>query len=138
MFIYDNNEDGGAQASDVQDFIDARFATWHLLDGGAFSGQAQNTAYQHCLRTYGPYVSWMAEIDADEFLAVEDAAARRLPPARRLKAVLGDFRFAPGARSRLCSCGSRADVPHTAMDARSCGCDCLNNCAGQSAASCRN
>ena len=95
VFIYDNNEDGGKQAQDVQDFIDDEFVTWQLVKGPAFSGM-QDRAYQHCLSTYGPYVSWLAAIDTDEYLSVEDAAARQLPPARRLKAVLGNFRFMPG------------------------------------------
>ena len=101
VFVYDNNEDHGTQALGVQDYIDQQFVTWHLLDGAAFSGGIQTAAYQHCLSTYGPYVSWLAEIDADEYLSVEDPAARQLPPARRLKAVLGDFRFMPGGIQKV-------------------------------------
>ena len=99
VLLYDNNENGAAQATELADFRAANFLTLHTI-----SGQAQQLpAYQHCLMHYRDSFAWLAALDIDEFLAVEDADARQLPPAQQLKAVLRDFRFLPGAhRPRTC------------------------------------
>ena len=92
MLLYDNNEDGGAQAADIADFIQDGFITFYTVPGQAM----QIPSYQHCLMHASANYTWVAAIDIDEFLVVEDEDARLRQPQQQLKAVLRDFRFYPG------------------------------------------
>lgn len=61
-------------------------------------GEAQQIpVYQRCISVSGLEFSWIAAIDIDEFIVIEDDAARDKPHAKQLKAVLEEFRFQPGA-----------------------------------------
>lgn len=93
MLLYDNNENGGAQAGDVSDFIQDGFLTYFTVPGQAM----QIPVYHHCLVHSSENYTWLAAIDIDEFLVVEDEEARLMPPKQQLKTVLRDFRFYPGA-----------------------------------------
>jgi Glycosyltransferase family 92 len=93
VFLYDNNEDGGAQRAALADFAADGFL--HLA---TIAGRAQQLpAYQHCVSRYAGDFAWLAALDVDEVLVVEDVQAKLLPPRDSLKAVLAEFRFFPGA-----------------------------------------
>jgi hypothetical protein len=90
--LHDNNEDGGKQAEQLSDFIQEGFLSYFTVDGEA----QQLPVYQYCATRSGQQYAWIAAIDIDEFLVVEDTRAKQLDPAKSLKAVLKDFRFQPG------------------------------------------
>ena len=93
VLLHDNNEDGGAQAAHFADFIADGFLTYFTVPGEA----KQLPVYQRCVAVSGREFSWVAAIDIDEFLVIEAPRAQQRAPAQRLKAVLRDFRFFPGA-----------------------------------------
>ena len=93
VLLYDNNEDGGAQAAELSDFIQDGFLTYYTVPGQAM----QIPVYHHCLVHSAETYTWLAAIDIDEFLVVEDKGARLRQPKDQLKTVLSDFRFYPGA-----------------------------------------
>ena len=101
VFLHDNNGDGGQQAAELADFIEDRFLTFITVPGEA----KQLPVYQRCI-TQPEMVaySWIAALDLDEFLAVEDVSAKKRPPEQWLKAVLHHFRFQPGAPRPPWSC----------------------------------
>eukprot|EP00892_Ulva_mutabilis_P004008 jgi/Ulvmu1/197/UM001_0201.1 len=92
VLLHDNNEDGGLQAAEFVDFIQDGFVTHFTVDGEA----QQIPVYQRCISVSGTSFSWIAAIDIDEFIVVEDTAAKAKPHANQIKAVLEDFRFQPG------------------------------------------
>lgn len=92
MLLYDNNENDGAQAADLADFIQDGFLTYFTVPGQAM----QIPVYQHCLMHSSEKYTWLATIDIDEFIVVEDKEARLRQPDQHLKTVLRDFRFYPG------------------------------------------
>ena len=122
VFLHDNNEDGGLQAAELADFISDGFLTYTTVPGQA----KQLPVYQRCVTDVATGYSWVAALDIDEFLAVEDDAAQRRPPQEWLKAVLHHFRFQPGAlpaapaplnarRSQRCVCSSAPHLPPRAQ-----------------------
>jgi hypothetical protein len=102
VLLYDNNENKGAQAAEVADFIKDGFLTYFTVPGEAM----QIPVYHHCLVHSSQNYTWLATIDIDEFLIVEDSDARNKRPDQMLKSVLRDFRFYPGM---FCSCMPRCD-----------------------------
>lgn len=90
VFLHDNNEDGAAQAVQLQDFIDDGFLTLSQVDGE----KKQMQVYEHCLGIVAGRYSWMAAFDIDEFIVVTDPAAKNAVSS--VKAVLQEFRFRPG------------------------------------------
>lgn len=95
VLLYDNNEDGGAQAAELADFIQDGFLTYYTVPGEAM----QIPVYHHCLLHSAEQYTWLATIDIDEFLIVEDKDAHNRSPDQMLKTVLRDFRFYPGNSS---------------------------------------
>lgn len=60
-------------------------------------GEAQQVpVYQRCVNVSGVDFSWIATIDIDEFIVVEDEEAKTKPNGEQLKSILEDFRFQPG------------------------------------------
>jgi hypothetical protein len=98
VLLYDNNENGGKQAAELADFIQDGFLSYFTVPGEAM----QIPVYQHCVNTTGKGYSWLATIDIDEFLVVEEELARMRPPGMHLKTVLRDFRFQPGTDLMSC------------------------------------
>jgi hypothetical protein len=92
VLLHDNNEDGGKQAAELSDFIRDGFLSFFTVQGE----KQQIPVYQYCVTQSGQQFSWVAALDIDEFIVVEDARARQRPPSSRLKTVLQDFRFQPG------------------------------------------
>jgi predicted nucleic acid-binding Zn ribbon protein len=92
VLLHDNNEDGGQQAADLSDFITDGFLSYFTVQGEA----QQIPVYQYCVTQSGQQFSWLAALDIDEFIVVEDARASQRRPSNRLKTVLQEFRFQPG------------------------------------------
>lgn len=92
VLLHDNNEDGGQQAAELSDFITDGFLSLFTVQGEA----QQIPVYQYCVTHSGQQFSWLAALDIDEFIVVEDVRANQRPPSSRLKSVLEDFRFQPG------------------------------------------
>jgi hypothetical protein len=97
VLLYDNSENGGAQAAELADFIQDGYVTYFTVPGQA----KQIPVYQHCLTHSSDKYSWLATIDIDEFLVVEDEVVRKRPPQQQLKTILRDFRFYPGELKTL-------------------------------------
>lgn len=90
VYLHDNNEDGGQQASQLRDFIEDGYLTVTQVDGE----NQQIEVYEHCVQTIAPQYAWLAAIDIDEFIVITDPDAQAEPWP--LKAVLNRFRFRPG------------------------------------------
>ena len=94
MLLHDNNENGGAFAANLSDYIISGFVQYFTVSGEA----QQLPVYQRCSSHSATNFSWLAAIDVDEFLVIEDAKAKALyKPREQLKMILEDFRFFPGA-----------------------------------------
>lgn len=74
------------------DFIQDGFVTYFTVDGEA----QQIPVYQRCVNVSGVDFSWIAAIDIDEFIVIEDEEAKTKPHGEQLKSILEDFRFQPG------------------------------------------
>lgn len=94
VLLHDNNEDGGQQAEDFSDFIQEGFVSYFTVGGEA----QQIPVYQRCVNVSGVEYSWIAAIDIDEFIVIEDSTAFARPHAQQIKTILEDFRFQPGAQ----------------------------------------
>lgn len=90
MYLHDNNEDGGQQASQLRDFIEDGYLTITQVDGE----NQQIEVYEHCVQNIAPRYAWLAAIDIDEFIVITDEDAQAEPSP--LKTVLRRFRFRPG------------------------------------------
>ena len=94
VLLHDNNEDGGQQAAELSDFIQDGFVSYFTVEGEA----KQIPVYQRCVSVSGLDFAWIAAIDIDEFIVIEDVLAKAKPHAKQLKTILDDFRFQPGDR----------------------------------------
>lgn len=93
IIIYDNESSPPVREL-VGDFFDAG-----IVDTVFIAGQGlQLTAYNHCLQNYGPFFTWMAFLDVDEFLT--------LKKERDVRALLADYEDYSGLALNMCSFGS--------------------------------
>lgn len=93
IIIYDNESTPPVRDL-VGDFFDAGIVGTIFIGGQGL----QLTAYNHCLQNYGPFFTWMAFLDVDEFLVLKKEQDARV--------LLAEYEAFSGLALNMCTFGS--------------------------------